>query len=242
MQSLFFILAAALATSVSANPLGVSGHGKIQIRQDAGSTTENEFYDGGCRDVILFFARGTDQSGNIVSSNLFSAQSTVKELTNVKGDMPGVDLVSQLKTALGDDVVAAQGVNYPAALLDNLLEGGTDLTYATDLGNNITAAASECPDAQFVVSGYSQGAAIVHGAIPDLSDAVKAQIAAAVTFGDTRKEQDGGQIPDFDTSKTLIICNDGDLVCNGTLIITEAHTEYNATVPTAVSFIQSKVA
>ncbi|KAI0142173.1 cutinase-domain-containing protein [Pestalotiopsis sp. NC0098] len=223
MQSLFFVLAAALATSVSANPLGVSGHGKIQIRQDAGSTTENEFYDGGCRDVILFFARGTDQSGNI-------------------GEMPGVDLVSQLKTALGDDVVAAQGVNYPAALLDNLLEGGTDLTYATDLGNNITAAAAECPDAQFVVSGYSQGAAIVHGAIPDLSDAVKAQIAAAVTFGDTRKEQDGGQIPDFDTSKTLIICNDGDLVCNGTLIITEAHTEYNATVPTAVSFIQSKVA
>jgi cutinase len=156
--------------------------------------------------------------------------------------MPGVDLVAQLKTALGDDVVAAQGVNYPAALLDNLLEGGTNLAYATDLGNNITEAASQCPDAQFVVSGYSQGAAIVHGAIPDLSDAVKAQIAAAVTFGDTRAEQDGDQIPDFDTSKTLIICNDGDLVCNGTLIITSAHTEYNDRVPEAVTFIQSKVA
>ncbi|KAF3010322.1 hypothetical protein G7054_g292 [Neopestalotiopsis clavispora] len=222
MQSLFILLAAALATSVGANPLGVPIDGQVQARQDDG-TTENEFYDGGCRDVILFFARGTDQSGNI-------------------GEMPGVDLVAQLKTALGDDVVAAQGVNYPAALLDNLLEGGTNLAYATDLGNNITEAASQCPDAQFVVSGYSQGAAIVHGAIPDLSDAVKAQIAAAVTFGDTRAEQDGDQIPDFDTSKTLIICNDGDLVCNGTLIITSAHTEYNDRVPEAVTFIQSKVA
>lgn len=66
MQSLFILLAAALATSVGANPLGVPIDGQVQARQDDG-TTENEFYDGGCRDVILFFARGTDQSGNIVS-------------------------------------------------------------------------------------------------------------------------------------------------------------------------------
>lgn len=156
--------------------------------------------------------------------------------------MPGPDLVSQLKSALGDSVVAAQGVNYPAALLDNLLPGRTNLKYANDLATNITAAVAKCPNAQFVVSGYSQGAAVVHGAIPGLSDAVKAQIAAAVTFGDTMKEQDDGQIPDFDTSKTLIICNDGDLVCDGTLIVTSAHLDYTSSVPTAVSFIQSKLA
>lgn len=156
--------------------------------------------------------------------------------------MPGPDLVSQLKAALGDDVVAAQGVNYPADLLDNLLPDRTNLAYATELGANITAAAKECPDAQFVISGYSQGAAVIHGAVPGLSDAVKAQIAAAVTFGDTMNEQDDGQIPDFDTSKTLIICNEGDLVCNGTLVITSAHLDYTSSVPTAVSFITSKLA
>lgn len=156
--------------------------------------------------------------------------------------MPGPDLVSQLKSALGDSVVAAQGVNYPAALLDNLLPDRTNLEYADELAANITAAVSQCPDAQFVVSGYSQGAAVVHGAIPGLSDAVKSQIAAAVTFGDTMNEQDGGEIPDFDTSKTLIICNAGDLVCDGSLIITSAHLDYTESVPSAVSFIQTSLA
>jgi cutinase len=156
--------------------------------------------------------------------------------------MPGPDLVAQLKAALGDDVVAAQGVNYPASLLDNLLPNRTDLTYAAQMGANITAAAAQCPDAKLVVGGYSQGAAMVHGSVPALSDAVKAQIAAAVTFGDTMNEQDGGRIRDFDTSKTLIICNPGDLVCNGTLVITSAHLEYDPSVPEAVTFIQEKLA
>ncbi|KAH8200149.1 hypothetical protein TruAng_005661 [Truncatella angustata] len=221
MQSFVLVLAAVLASTVSAAPASFAPEPTLYIRQD--DTTENEFYEGGCRDVILFFARGTDQSGNI-------------------GDMPGPDLVSQLKSALGDSVIAAQGVNYPAALLDNLLPDRTNLVYADELAANITSAASQCPDAQFVVSGYSQGAAVVHGAIPGLSDAVKARIAAAVTFGDTMNEQDGGQIPEFDTSKTLIICNDGDLVCNGSLIITSAHLDYTGSVPTAAGFIESKIA
>lgn len=39
----------------------------IQGRQSAG-TTENEFLEGGCRDVIFIFARGSTQDGNIVSA------------------------------------------------------------------------------------------------------------------------------------------------------------------------------
>ncbi|KAI1841367.1 hypothetical protein JX265_013467 [Neoarthrinium moseri] len=194
----------------------------IQVRQDD-NTSANDYVNGGCKDVILFFARGTNQSGNI-------------------GEMPGPDLVAQLKSALGSDVVAAQGIEYEAALLTNLLEGGCDPAEAADMANTITQAAGACPASKLVVSGYSQGAAMVHASIESLSDSVKAQIAAAVTFGDTQKQQDGGQIPNFDTAKTLILCNEGDKVCEGTLIITDAHTDYTSSVPTAVTFIEGKVA
>jgi cutinase len=87
----------------------------------------------------------------------------------------------------------------------------------------------------------SQGAAVMHGAIPRLSAAIKAQIAAAVLFGDTRNQQDRERIPDFDTGKTLIICNTGDLVCSGTLILTLAHFTYGSRVDDAVEFAASRI-
>ena len=90
------------------------------------------------------------------------------------------------------------------------------------------------------MSGYSQGAALVHRAVEQLSTSVKAKIAAAVTFGDTQKQQDGGKIPNFDSSKTLIICHTGDKVCEGTLTITSAHTNYQDVAPQAAAFIVSK--
>ncbi|KAJ8113880.1 hypothetical protein ONZ43_g5044 [Nemania bipapillata] len=64
----------------------------------------------------------------------------------------------------------------------------------------------------------------------------------AVTFGDTQRQHDGGgRIPGLDAARTLILCNVGDLVCEGTLVITGAHLSYTASVPAAVSFIVNKV-
>jgi cutinase len=105
----------------------------------------------------------------------------------------------------------------------------------------ITTIANDCTSSNIVVSGYSQGAAMVHASIKRLTTAVQARVNAAVTFGDTRNQQDGGVITGFDPSKTLIICNDGDEVCHGTLTITAAHLAYGPRVPEAVSFIVSKV-
>ncbi|XXH02158.1 hypothetical protein Hte_008526 [Hypoxylon texense] len=193
----------------------------IQGRQSTG-TTANEFLEGGCRDVIFIFARGSTQDGNI-------------------GDDPGPQTIDQLKAALGVSVVAAQGVDYPALLLDNLREGGCDPEDAENMRALITQAATQCPSSKLVVSGYSQGAALVHRSVEAASTSVKDRIFAAVTFGDTQKAQDGGQVPNFDASKTLILCHDGDEVCEGTLIITDAHHEYHDLSPEAVSFIVSKV-
>lgn len=50
----------------------------------------------------------------------------------------------------------------------------------------IELAVKQCPNAQLVVGGYSQGAALTHRAVEDRSAAVKAKIAAAILFGDTR--------------------------------------------------------
>lgn len=137
--------------------------------------------------------------------------------------------------------MAAQGVDYPALLEDNLREGGCNPEDADNMRALITQAATECPSSKLVVSGYSQGAALVHRSVESASASVKDLIYAAVTFGDTQKAQDGGQVLNFDAGKTLILCHDGDEVCEGTLIITDAHSAYHDLAPDAVEFIVSKV-
>ncbi|KAI1407882.1 carbohydrate esterase family 5 protein [Hypoxylon sp. FL1857] len=231
------LFSAALVTSTAAVPLtldysestisklkerqSASVKAGIQKRQSTG-TTANEFLDGGCRDVIFIFARGSTQDGNV-------------------GDDPGPQTIDQLKAALGTDTVAAQGVDYPALLVDNLREGGCDPEDADNMRALITQAATQCPSSKLVVSGYSQGAALVHRSVESASTSVKNSIYAIVTFGDTQKAQDGGQVPNFDPSKTLILCHDGDKVCDGTLIVTDAHLGYHDLSPEAVDFIVSKV-
>ncbi|KAI0908044.1 carbohydrate esterase family 5 protein [Ustulina deusta] len=185
-------------------------------------TTSNEFLEGGCRDVIFLYARGSNQDGNI-------------------GGSPGPQTIDQLKAQLGADVVAAQGLDYPANLLDNLRSQGCDPDDAADFGDLITKAATDCPSSKLVLAGYSQGAALVHAAAKLLTAAVASKVAAAVTYGDTRKKQDGGVIPNINAARSLILCHDGDLVCEGTLIVTDAHYDYDDLAPTAVSFIASKV-
>lgn len=54
MKSAAVVLA--LLGSVLASPIG---------QRDIGLTA-NEYVEGGCKDVIFFFARGTNQDGNMV--------------------------------------------------------------------------------------------------------------------------------------------------------------------------------
>ncbi|KAF3015836.1 hypothetical protein E8E14_005116 [Neopestalotiopsis sp. 37M] len=175
-------------------------------------TTSNEYTTGGCKGVILFFARGSTQEGNLFAT--------------------------ALSNAVGTDF-AAQGINYSASLLGNLNEGGCPPQEAAEMTSLLNSAASACPNSKLVVVGYSQGAAMVHRSIEDATATTVSRIAAAVTFGDTQKAQDGGKIPNIATSKTKIYCNTGDLVCEGTLIITSAHTDYLSSVNPAVQFVTS---
>ena len=65
----------------------------------------------------------------------------------------------------------------------------------------------------------SQGAAVNHRAIEDLSDNIMNQIAGVVTFGDTQSRKDGGKIPNFPSDKIKIFCGGAihDTVCDGVL-------------------------
>ncbi|KAI8634313.1 carbohydrate esterase family 5 protein [Xylariaceae sp. FL1651] len=215
-------ISVALAAAVAASPLGVDITEGGALDRRATGTTANDYLNGGCKDVIFFFARGTNQAGNV-------------------GEMPGPQTADRLISALGASKIAVQGVDYGAGLLTNILPGGCDPSEAKDFANLVSGAAKSCPSSKLVVSGYSQGAALLHAAVEQLASAVTARIFAAVTFGDTQKQQDGGRVPNFDPSKTLILCNDGDLVCDGTLIITSAHLNYTSSVPSAANFIVSKV-
>ncbi|KAI1364282.1 carbohydrate esterase family 5 protein [Xylaria arbuscula] len=224
MKLIECFVSAALAIAASAGPINLDHIQDVDAVLDsrATGTTANDYVNGGCKEVILFYARGSTQPGNM-------------------GDQPGPQTADGLIAALGTSKIAIQGVDYGADLLSNLLPGGCNPTEAKSFATLLTGAATKCPSSKFVVSGYSQGAALVHAAVEQLAATARARIYAAVTYGDTQKKQDGGKIPNFDASKTLILCNNGDLVCEGSLIITSAHLDYTPSVPTGVSFIVSKL-
>lgn len=168
-------IAISLAVLAAANP--------IEIRQDIVGSTENEFTDGGCRDIIMLFARGSTEIGNM-------------------GTICGPQTGQGLKDNFGADSVAVEGIDYAAALDTNFLPGGADPAGISEMVDLIGQVASKCPASKLVVGGYSQGAALTHRAVENLPQAQKDQIAGAFTFGDTQNQQVG--FPYYPSARSLI--------------------------------------
>ena len=101
--------------------------------------------------------------------------------------------------------------------------------------------AQKCPDSIIVTSGYSQGAAVNHRAIEELDQTVQDRIAGVVLYGDTQKVQDKSQIPNFPKDKVKIICQPGDAVCMGTLLVLPAHLTYGVRANEGVEFLVSQI-
>ncbi|KAI5778067.1 cutinase [Geopyxis carbonaria] len=187
----------------------------LERRQSA-----NDFTNGGCKSVIMAYARGSTELGNV-------------------GTL-GPTLESGLDSAFGGDF-AMQGVEYPADLASNFLPDGTSKDAIKTMTALLTKMATQCPQARLVAGGYSQGSALAAAALQAVSADVKARVDATVFFGYTKNLQNSGGVPGYPSDKLKIFCNAGDLVCTGSLVITAAHLAYGPKVADAVQFIASKV-
>ncbi|KFY95848.1 hypothetical protein V498_03087 [Pseudogymnoascus sp. VKM F-4517 (FW-2822)] len=193
----------------------------IMARQ---SSSSDDLKNGACKEVTFIFARGSTEAGNM-------------------GTIIGPQVCTALKTLLGSSKVACQGVGspYEATLADNFLPKNTSPTAIGAANTMFNLAHTKCPNTKVVTGGYSQGSAVVDNSIQALDAAVVAQIKGVVLFGFTRNLQDRGRIPGYPTSQTKVFCAIGDLVCDGTLIITAAHLTYGINASSAARFLASKV-
>ncbi len=172
MKALFFCLAI-LASTIRAIPVKVA-HARGFEKTGTTSTTFNKRQDDwdvernelttvagvGCKPITVIFARGTIELGNV-------------------GDLVGPPFFDDLDDLIGADNIAVQGVDYPATIAGYLIGG--DPGGARTTADLLNQAASNCPDTQIVLSGYSQGAMEVHLGEAMVSAEVAAQIAAVVS-------------------------------------------------------------
>jgi cutinase len=167
-------------------------------------------------------------------THTFSSNST-------QGTVVGPPTSDGLKKAFGADKVATEGIDYAALINTNALPGGTDAASQKLMSDTLTSMATKCPDSIIVAGGYSQGAAVNHRAIEDLPADVQARIAGVVLYGDTQKQQDKEQIPNFPKEKVQIICQPGDAVCNGVLTVLPAHLTYGQRADEGVKFLEAQI-
>lgn len=175
----------------------------------------------GCAEVEVSYARGTDLSG--------AAKPTDPD--------PVLDaLAAALEKRAAGTSVAYYRVNYPASLAaDSPARGNRDLV------EHLASQAAACPNQEFVLVGYSQGANVVDNAIGVSSDgavvggpivatipaAVEPRVKAVVLYGNPIRG-----FPTFRTvtgpyaARTLDDCAKGDPVCGSGLDLT-AHLSYD---------------
>lgn len=184
-----------------------------------------------------------------------------------QGGSTGPALTGTLEDNLDSLWVQGVGGPYDAALGDNMLPKGTSQEAIDEAIRLFTLAHEKCPEASIVTGGYryiippfffplkpklstntppplfSQGTAVIAGSVSELEPAIQDQVKGAVLFGYTKNKQNNEQIPNFPTDRTSIFCNEGDQVCEGTLILAPPHFAYTgAASGPAAEFLLGQVA
>ncbi|KUI54243.1 Cutinase [Cytospora mali] len=180
-------------------------------------TTRNDLKDGVCGDVLVIFARGTDEPGNV-------------------GALVGPPFFDAIEDALGSGyTLAVQGVDDYDATVTEYLEGG-DPEGSQEMASLVTQAFTDCPSSKIVMGGYSQGGQIVHNAASLLPAATMEAVSSVVIFGDPDSTK---SVDNAETSRVLIICHTDDYICQDGDIIDLEHLTYAENAATAASFVVS---
>lgn len=190
----------------------------------------------------------------VTVSNPDSSRQRTWKLTVIKslvGSVVGPAFANALKQQLGEDKVAVQGVDYAAdagGIATEVTGGAGTQAMVAD----VQKAVQKCPDTQIVISGYSQGAMLVHNTANKLSADQAGKVKAAVTFGDPFKSQALKNVPEG-AFKTF--CATSDPVCGAggvgaiggassggsSSTSTSGHLGYGSDAGTAATFVKGKV-
>lgn len=197
---------------------------------DTSASTNTAAAAADCKAVTVIFARGTGDPGTL-------------------GTIVGPSLNTAVLKALNNDAVVS-GVDYAADAAGIATEiGGKGGAGTQAMVKLTTDTLASCPDTQIVLSGYSQGAMLVHNTMNNLDATQSAKVKAAVTFGDPFVGQAVKGIPD---GAFKSFCGSGDTVCatgagtspssgGTTSASTSGHLGYGADTTTAATFIKGKV-
>ena len=154
-----------------------------------------------CADIHVVSARGTGEAPGL--------------------GITGSSVVNNLRQQAGGASVDSYAVNYPA----DFAQAG-DGAGATNLTDHVVAYAAQCPQADIVLSGHSQGASVVDIAIGirtvlgsgrTIPQSLDGRIRAVLVFGNPLRLT-GTTIPRASArfgTKALDDCNAGDPVCAG---------------------------
>lgn len=174
--------------------------------------TQNDIVDAVCKDYTLLFARGTTEQGNM-------------------GTLVGPPLAGALGKAVGEHRLAVQGVDYPASV-EGFLAGG-DAGGSRTMAGLVAMAKSNCGNTSLILSGYSQGAQLVHKAANMFAPSETSFVLAAILFGDPDNGKPVGQI---NPSRTKVFCHDLDKICDGQAVVDASHLIYSLNVGEATAF------
>ncbi|KAK3678968.1 hypothetical protein LTR78_001421 [Recurvomyces mirabilis] len=204
---------------ITAGELLQATFGCLSIQPTGTNFTRNDIVNAGgnnatCKPHTLLFARGTTEDANL-------------------GNVLGPPLITALEAVfLGSDLLAVQGVNnYPAIPIE-YCEGGS-LTGSQNLASLIHQTHALCPSTKLIVSGYSQGAQVVHNAAQILSASDTAFISSVLLFGDPNNGYPVGSVP---AKKVYVDCHVGDDICAHGDQIYEPHLSYCKDVGLAAAF------
>jgi cutinase len=152
---------------------------------------------GPCPDVEVVSARGTDEPPGVGSI--------------------GQAFIDSLRPKLPGRSVGVYGVNYPAT--DDFAR--SESAGAGDARAHVQSTVANCPNTKMVLSGYSQGAAVIDMVTEELPPEVADHVAAVAVFGNPKstfaRTLGGGQLPAISPlyrPKTIDLCIPDDPICS----------------------------